>query len=92
MKKWFARTALCLLAIIVVACVLPDELLDSDTAEQQQPLPIPTADPGEALPSPLCADPHPSLITDIELRKPPPSAEPAPRSPFRARQTFTSFL
>jgi hypothetical protein len=42
-----------------------------------------TPDPGAALPSPLCPGSGPPLVTDLEVRVPPRTGEPAPRAPYR---------
>jgi len=54
-----------------------------DTAAEAANTDLPTSRPEDALPAPLCADPQPPLITDLDVREPPVLAESRPRSPFR---------
>ena len=77
--------ALCLLCLVLAGCSSPQELSTEDLEERDRPsqVGLSTADPGGALPSPLCADPQPPLITDFEVYEPPSLAEPAARSPLR---------
>jgi hypothetical protein len=44
---------------------------------------IPAISPWDAMQSPLCSDPHPSLVTDLKVYVPPPLVEPTARQPFR---------
>jgi hypothetical protein len=71
---------LCLLSAILAACGPAEEMAEPGETGQAVAA---TADPGQALPSPLCAGPQPPLITDLDVRKPPAAAEPAGRAPFR---------
>jgi hypothetical protein len=70
---------------VLAGCGTPGEpsTEEEEAAEQPAPTILPTADPGAALPLPLCSDPSPSMITDLAVYKPPSLAEPPPRSPFR---------
>jgi hypothetical protein len=61
--------------------VIPPGGASDETEEGQTNLPPP--DPGAATPVPLCADPQPPWVTDLEIRTPPPISEPQVRSPFR---------
>ncbi|MCG2770442.1 MAG: hypothetical protein L6435_18995, partial [Anaerolineae bacterium] len=82
MKKLPLLLVLCLLFAILAGCASPGE----PTPEYPELPPqaaLPTANPDEALPSPLCPGPQPPFITDFEVRAPPSLAQPAPRSPFR---------
>ena len=52
--------------------------------DDSEPLEVlPTANPDEALPSPLCPPPQPPLVIDLDVRQPPNLDEPLPRVPFR---------
>ena len=82
MKKLPFLIIACVLWAILAGCASPEE----PTPEYPEPPPqaaLPTANPDEALASPLCPDPQPPFITDFEVRAPPSLAQPAPRSPFR---------
>ena len=83
MKLHFAIVS-CLLLIVLTCCASPEgrpaQDLDADVPPQ---IVLPTPDPDEALPSPLCPDSQPPLITDFEVRKPPSLDQPLPRLPFR---------
>ncbi|MBN1934240.1 MAG: hypothetical protein JW934_06230 [Anaerolineae bacterium] len=70
-----------LLVCLIGGCASPIAL----PAETTTPLPaaaLPAASL-EPLPLPLCDDPQPSRIVDLEVRRPPALAEPSPRVPFR---------
>ena len=78
--------AVCLVCALLAGCGSPEAPSLGDSEEPVSPPPaaiLPTADPGQALPSPLCPDPQPPLVTGLEVLKPPSMAEPPPRSPFR---------
>jgi hypothetical protein len=76
---------LCLPWIILTGCKSSEIPSTEDLEEPTSPAQVvlPTVNPGEALPSPLCSDPQPPFITDFEVHKPPLLSEPQPRSPFR---------
>ncbi len=82
MKKLPFLIVPCLVWAILQGCGSPEEPSPEDLERPPQ-VALPTSDPDEALPSPLCPGPHPSFITDFEVRVPPSLAQPAPRSPFR---------
>ena len=83
MKPPFAAVS-CILLAILTSCASPSESPTQDVASHVPPQVIlATPNPDEALPSPLCPDAQPSLITDLEVRKPPSLGQPMPRSPFR---------
>ena len=54
----------------------------SATDTPHRPISPPTS-PREALPSPLCPDPQPPFVTDLDVHVPAVLAEPAARQPFR---------
>ena len=89
MRIFLILIVLCLSCAILVGCGAfeessPEELTTDDLEEDQpEQAVLPAADPGSALPSPLCADPQPPLVTDLDVHIPPSLAEPVARSPFR---------
>ena len=82
MKKLSALIIPCFLWAILAGCGSPEEA-STQALEPPMQVVLPTANPDEALPAPLCPDPQPPFITDFEVRAPPSLAQPAPRSPFR---------
>jgi hypothetical protein len=84
MRTLRSLIALWLLCAILVGCASPEEPSMGNSERISPPVAVlATANPEEALPSPLCPDPQPPFIADLEVRKPPSMAEPPPRSPFR---------
>ena len=87
---------LLLIATMLVSCAAGEEPLhpedsapesesppqEIEPADEEEPV-LPTADPGSALPSPLCPGGTPEWVVDFEVRVPPRLDEPAPRIPFR---------
>jgi hypothetical protein len=99
--KGLARGWVRKLGILVLACLLlagstscgpPDEPISDDWEELEVLMVVSTADPGEALPSPLCPGPQPEYITDLRVRKPPTLTEPQARSPFRDEEFGTCLV
>ena len=82
MKKLTSLIVPCLVWAILAGCASPEEPSPQDPEPRPQVV-LPTVNPDEALPSPLCLDRQPPFITDFEVRAPPSLAQPAPRSPFR---------
>ena len=82
MNRWHRLCVACsLLVCLIGGCVSPTPEPVETTAPLPGPaLPTPSFEP---LPSPLCSDSQPSLIADLEVRRPTALAEPAPRVPFR---------
>jgi len=79
-----------MLFVLLAGCGAPDDLpseeaAETAVAESEAPerVVLPTAAAADALAWPLCSDPQPPMVTDFEVRVPPPLAEPAPRAPFR---------
>ena len=76
--------SLFLLGALLAGCAAPDapapQNVDPDVPPQ---VVLSTPDSREALPSPLCPDPQPPLISDFQVRTPPSLEQPLPRSPFR---------
>ncbi len=90
MKSRHLFVILCLLWALVAACGPAEPAEDAaGQAEGMAPAAepvaagLPTADPGRALPSPLCLGPQPPLVTGFDVLPPPFMPEPAARSPFR---------
>lgn len=82
MIRWHGLCVICsMLVCLIGGCVSPTPA----PVETMTPLPEPAllTSSFEPLPSPLCFDPQPSLIADLEVRRPPTLAEPSPRVPFR---------
>ena len=80
MKTLDLVIALCIFGAILASCGTAEEPSNEELIEL---VVLPTADPGDELPVPLCSDPQPPFVTDFEVLEPPSLAEPAPRSPFR---------
>jgi hypothetical protein len=74
-----------LLGFVLAGCGPRDEpsIRDAEESPSSSQVGLPTANIGDGLSQPLCPEPQPPLITDLETRKPPSMAEPVPRSPFR---------
>jgi hypothetical protein len=86
----------CLLWLALAGCGVEEEQSAEELEEvaEAEDLPrvvLPTRDPEQALPSPLCSGDAPALSTDLQVRRPPSLAEPAARVPFRD-PTFGSCL
>ncbi len=83
------------LAVLALAGVLTVTLANRIREEQTQGMTpavdperpvlvlLPSAETADALPAPLCPDPQPLWVTDLELRQPTLAVEPLPRVPFR---------
>jgi hypothetical protein len=82
MKKLKSLIILMLIWIILASCGTPNEPHESDDVDFPEPVILSTIDTSAALPSPLCPDPQPTYITDLEVRTPPSLAEPSTLSPF----------
>jgi hypothetical protein len=76
--------SLLLLVALLPACGLGAEMADhAPDRSEPSPAALRTPDPAAALPSPLCPDPNPIPVTDLDVRAPPRLPEPAPRTPYR---------
>ncbi|MGC8836995.1 MAG: YncE family protein [Anaerolineae bacterium] len=83
LRSWFV-----LLAFLATCCSPLPGAAPSEAATSLPPAPGPGALPSSPSPAgpagPLrCPDPEPPLVTDLQVRQPPPLAEPVPRAPFR---------
>jgi hypothetical protein len=77
--------SLCLLWAVVAGCgPAPEPAADDIAAAGDDGRVVAaTPDPGQALPSPLCPEPAPLVVTVLDVLKPPLLPEPAARTPFR---------
>ncbi len=71
-------SVICLGLLVACQIVPAPSRTDKNDAESEI---VRLASPGPAVP--LCADAHPALVTDFEVRQPPEMREPAARYPFR---------
>ena len=85
MKAFLILIVLALSLTLLAGCSSPETGTSAGPDEQDQPpqQALSITDPGSTLPVPLCTDPEPPAVTDLDVRKPPAMAEPAPRDPFR---------
>ncbi len=81
-----------LLLVGLARCGAPEESPPDAFEEPASLQPLPTAVPGEALPSPLCTGPRPTFVTDLEVRKPASLPEPPARLPFRDAEFGTCLV
>ena len=71
-----------LIAMAVACKVSTPEIGDVDHGVAVD-LPLAVKSSPTPPPAGLCSGPEPALVTDLQVRQPPASAEPAPRAPFR---------
>ena len=86
MRKWGVILAIISVSIgcsLLVGCSPAVDEMDthSPPVEPSSPLSLPPTP--ESSGQPLCTDPYPPLITDLEVRQTPDLPEPPPRAPFR---------
>ncbi|MFW9847078.1 MAG: hypothetical protein ACFFD6_10035, partial [Candidatus Thorarchaeota archaeon] len=82
MNRWHTLCVMCsLLGCLIGGCVSPSPpAVETTTPFPGVALPTPSPQP---LASPVCPNPRPTVIADLEVRRSPALPEPAPRVPFR---------